>query len=153
MRELADGSQAAALNATQSRDVLAALERLHGFYQTSGSRISLLAAVSEFIEAAGKKLAGCTLDEAVTGYLRTVVSVKRKDIGEAVTEFLQSEELRAKAKAGQRAQLSTKYAYVRALRLRKFADTVWQIAFGIWWTCHFAGDRSVPWQEIVPPTF
>jgi integrase len=122
VRDMANGSQAAALTATQSRDALAAFERLQGFYQASGRRVSLLAAVSEFVEAAGK-LHGRTLDEAVSGYLRTVVSVARKDIGEAVTEFLQSEELRTKAKAGQRAQLSAKYAYTRAIRLRKFADT------------------------------
>ena len=122
VRELANGSQAAALTATQSRDALAAFERLQGFYQASGRRVSLLAAVSEFVEAAGK-LHGRTLNEAVTGYLGTVASVTRKDIGEAVTEFLQSEELRTKAKAGQRAQLSPKYAYTRAIRLRKFAGT------------------------------
>jgi integrase len=122
VRELANGSQAAALTATQSRDALAAFERLQSFYQASGRRVSLLAAVSEFVEASGK-LAGRTLDQAVTGYLRSVVSVKRKDIGEAVGEFLQAEELRTKAKDGQRAQLSAKYAYTRAIRLGKFADT------------------------------
>ena len=122
VRELANGSQAAALTATQSRDALAAIERLQGFYQASGRRVSLLAAVSDFVEAAGK-LNGRTLADAVTGYLRTVVNVKRKDIGEAVAEFLKSEEPRTKAAAGQRAQLSAKYAYTRAIRLRKFADT------------------------------
>jgi len=122
VRELANGSQAAALTATQSRDALAAFERLQGFYQASGRRISLLAVVSDFVEAAGK-LNGRTLSEAVTGYLRTVVTVKRKDLGEAVAEFLQAEELRTKAKDGQRAQLSAKYAYTRAIRLGKFADT------------------------------
>ena len=122
VRELANGSQAAALNATQSRDALAAFERLQGFYQASGRRVSLLAAVSEFVEAAGK-LHGRTLDEAVSGYLRTVVSVKNKDVKAAVEEFIQSEEPRTKAVNGQRAQLSAKYAYTRAIRLRKFADT------------------------------
>jgi integrase len=122
VRELANGSIAAAFTATQSRDAQAAFERLQGFYQASGRHVSLLATVSEFVEASAK-LGGRTLGEAVTGYLRTVVSVKRKDIGAAVTEFLQSEEPRTKAKEGQRAQLSPKYAYTRAIRLRKFADT------------------------------
>jgi hypothetical protein len=81
VREVANGSQAAALNASQSRDALAAFERLQGFYQASGRRVSLLAAVSEFVEASAK-LNGRTLGEAVTGYLHTVVSVKRKDIKE-----------------------------------------------------------------------
>jgi integrase len=95
---------------------------LQGFHQASGRRVSLLAAVSEFVEASAK-LSGRTLDEAVTGYLRTVATVKRKDIGEAVTEFLQSDAPRTKAVNGQRAQLSADYANHRKIQLRKFADT------------------------------
>ena len=121
VRDLADGSQAAALNATQSRDALAAFERLQGFFQASGRRVSLLAAVSDFVEASGK-LGGRTLGEAVTGYMRTVATVKRKDIGEAVTEFLQSDTPRTKIINGQRAQLAAEYANHRKLQLRRFAD-------------------------------
>jgi hypothetical protein len=121
VRDAANGSQAAALNVTQSRDALAAFERLQGFYQTAGRRVSLLAGISEFVEASGK-LGGRTMGEAVEGYLRTVASVKRKDIGEAVTEFLQVEAPRTKAADGQRAQLSGKYAYNRKLQLNRFAD-------------------------------
>ena len=122
VRELANGSQAAALTASQSRDALAAFERLQGFYQASGRRVSLLAGISEFVEASGK-LGGRTLGEAVAGYLRTVASVKRKDIDAAVTEFLQADAPRTKAAEGQRAQLSAKYAYNRELQLRRFAAT------------------------------
>ena len=120
VRDAASGSQAAALSASQSRDSLAALQRLESFRQSTGRAVSLLAAVSEFVEAAGK-LHGRSLDEAVTGYLRTVVSVKRKDIGEAVTEFLQADVPRTRAVNGQRAQLSAKYAYNRELQLDRFA--------------------------------
>src|SRR5271154_5016650 len=109
-RDLADGSQAAALNATQSRDALAAFERLQGFFQASGRRISLLAAVSEFVEASGK-LGGRTMGEAVEGYVRTVATVQRKDISAAVEEFIQINEPRTRAANGQRAQLSAKYFY------------------------------------------
>jgi integrase len=122
VRELADGSQAAALSAAQSRDALAAFERLESFRQASGRRVSLLAAVSEFAEVSGK-LGGRTLGEAVTGYLGTVASVRRKDIGEAVAEFLQADAPRTKADDGQRAQLSAKYAYNRKIQLEKFAAT------------------------------
>jgi integrase len=122
VRELANGSQAAALNATQSRDALAALERLQGFYQASGRRVSLLAAVSDFVEAS-TKLNGRTLNEAVTGYLRTVANVTRKSINEAVADFLLADAPRIKAAEGQRAQLSDKYAYNRKLQLTRFADT------------------------------
>ena len=120
--ELAQGSAAAALTAGQARDALAAFERLQSFYQSTGRRVSLLAAVSQFAEAAGK-LDGRTLDEAVEGYLRTVVSVRRKDIKEAVEEFIKAEERRTKASDGQRAQVSGKYHYNRAIMLRRFAGT------------------------------
>jgi integrase len=120
VRELANGSQAAALSAQQSRDALVALEQLQGFCQSTGRRVSLLAAVSEFVEAS-RKLNGRTIGEAVEGYLRNVASVKRKDIKEAVAEFLQVDAPRTKATNGQRAQLSGKYAYNRKLQLNRFA--------------------------------
>ena len=120
VKELANGSQAAALSASQSRDALAALERLNSFCQSTGRRVSLLSAVSEFAEAASK-LQGHTLIGAVDGYLSTVAKVKRKDIREAVQEFIATEEPRPKSSPGQRAQLSAKYAYNRAIMLRRFA--------------------------------
>jgi integrase len=122
VRNLAKGSQITALIPAQAHDALAALERLADLYRATGRRVSLLAAVSEFVEAAGK-LQGCTMGEAVEGYLRTVANVKRKDIKEAVTEFLRADAPRTKAAEGQRAQLSGKYAYNRKLQLTRFADT------------------------------
>jgi integrase len=118
--DLAQGSQVAALTAAQARDALAALERLESFRQATGRRVSLLGAVSEFAESAAK-LDGRTLGEAVEGYLNTVASVKRKDIAEAVEEFIGADEPRTKASDGERAQLSAKYAYNRELQLRRFA--------------------------------
>ena len=82
----------------------------------------MLVAVSEFAESSAK-LGERPLGEAVTGYLRTVVSVKRKDIKVAVEEFLESDAPRTKAVNGQRAQLDADYANHRKLQLRKFADT------------------------------
>lgn len=120
--DLAKGSQAAALSPGQARDALAALERLQGFYVSTGRRVSLLAATSEFAEASAK-LHGCSLGEAVEGYLSTIATVKRKDIAEAVEDFIAGEEPRTKATNGQRAQLSAKYAYNRAIMLRRFAGT------------------------------
>ncbi len=121
-KDLAKGSQAAALTVAQSRDALAALERLQGFYQSTGRRVSLLAAVSEWVEAAGK-LNGKSLDGAVDGYLNTVATVKRKDIAQAVEEFIAAEEPRTRASEGQRPQLSPKYHYNLAILLRRFAAT------------------------------
>jgi integrase len=63
------------------------------------------------------------MGEAVEGYQRTVVNVKRKDIKEAVAEFIAADAPRTKASNGQRAQLSSKYAYNRKLQLDKFAAT------------------------------
>jgi integrase len=119
-REIAGGSQAAALSPVQARDALAALERLQSFYQATGRRVSLAGCAVEYCEAAAK-LPGRTLGEAVDGYLRTVASVKRKDIAEAVEELIAADAPRTQATNGQRAQLSAKYAYNRNLQLRRFA--------------------------------
>ena len=121
VRELANGSQAAALNVSQSRDAIAAFERLQGFYQASGRRVSLLAAVSEFVEAS-TKLSGRTLGEAVSGYLHTVVTVKRKDLKEAVTEFCEARKPKAVALPGKRPALNPTYVADTSRRLNEFAD-------------------------------
>ena len=121
LRDLASGSPSAALTADQSRDALTAFEMLEAFRQAGGRRVSLPAAISEFV-GASKKLGERSLHEAADGFLKTVAVVSRKDIGEAVTEFLQAAEIHTKAKEGQRAQLSAKYAYNRQIQLRKFAD-------------------------------
>ena len=120
VRDLADGSQAVALSADQSRDAITAFEILEAFRQEGGRRISLPAAISEFVEAS-KKLGERSLREAADGFLKNVAVVTAKDIGEAVDEFLKGDETRTKAAEGQRAQLSAKYAYNRQLQLEKFA--------------------------------
>ena len=122
VKEVANGSQAAALSASQSRDALTALERLESFRQATGKRVSLLCAVSEFVEAVSK-LHGHTLSEAVGRFLNTAANVQRKDVREAVEEFIKTDEPRTRASEGQRAQLSAKYAYNRAIQLRRVAET------------------------------
>ena len=97
IREIAGGSQAAALTSEQSRDSLAALQRLESYRQSTGRRVSVLVAVSEYVEAV-EKLNGRSLGEAVEGYLQTVVSVKRKDVAEAVEEFATLRQHKAEAK-------------------------------------------------------
>jgi integrase len=120
VRELASGSQASALSAGQARDALASLDRLADFRRQTGRSVSLLGAVAEFVEAAAK-LHGRTLGEAVESFLNTVANVRRKDVSEAVEEFIRADEPRTKADEDQRAQLSRKYAYNRAIMLRRFA--------------------------------
>jgi integrase len=120
VRELAEGSQAAALSGEQSRDALAAMQRLEEYRKATGRRISLLAAMSEYVDGC-TRLKERTWPEAIEGYLAHVVSVKRKDIAEAVEEFLKAQTPLTKGANGQRAQLSGKYAYNRQIQLRKFA--------------------------------
>jgi integrase len=122
VRELADGSQAAALNASQSRDALAALERLATLYQSTGRKFSLLGAVSEFADSIAK-LRGRALREAVDNYLQTAAVVKPKGVADVVEEFLESRKHRSEAKDGKRAQLSPIYASNIRTWLTDFAAT------------------------------
>lgn len=122
VKDMARGSQAAALTAKQSRDALAALQTLEEFRVSTGRRVSLLAAVSDYCEHTGK-LSGYTLGQAVAGFLANVAHVERKDLAVAVEDFITAEEPRTKASDGQRAQLSPKYHYNRAIMLRRFAAT------------------------------
>jgi integrase len=122
VRESANGSEAAALTGAQSRDALAAFQRLEHFRQSTGRRFSLLSSVSEFVEAL-EKLKGRSLGEAVEGYLQTVATVRRKDAAEAVEEFLDGRKHKTEAKNGKRAQLSDCYETHVKSWLREFAKT------------------------------
>jgi hypothetical protein len=81
----------------------------------------LLGAVSELAEVV-PKLGGRSVREAVEGFLQNVASVKRKNLAEAVEEFITAEEPKTKALDGQRPQLSPEYFYNRAIQLRRFAN-------------------------------
>lgn len=119
--QLSKGSRVTALTASQANDALAAFERLQRLYVSTGRRVSLFAAVSDYAEAV-VRVPDRTIAEMVDGFLGSVASVKRKDIAEAVNEFVTAEETRTKAPEGQRSQLSSKYAYNRAIMLRRFAS-------------------------------
>lgn len=67
VKELVTNSQVAMLTPPQATDALAAIERLDIFDQTTGRKISLLAAVSEYCEAAAKS-PGRSLPETIEGY-------------------------------------------------------------------------------------
>jgi integrase len=109
------------LSHVEENDAVTAFERLRQFYTKTGREISLTGAVNQFAEAAAQ-LSGMTLSEAVGGYLRTVASVKRKRISEAVEEFLTTLNVRTKAKDGQRAALTTHYTDLMAGRLHCFSN-------------------------------
>lgn len=122
VRDLAGGNQSAALTAKQAGDALAALELLEGFHQSTGRRVSLRAAVAEFVEAAGR-LNGRTLSEAVDGYLGSVASVKRVDVGQAMEQFMKSREAKTVSANGKRPQLSPEHFRNTSYWLREFAGT------------------------------
>ena len=122
VKELARNSQAVLLTPAQASDALAAFERLGTFYQTTGRKVSLLASVSAYCEAAAR-VPGRTLAEVVEGFNRTVAAVKRQDLAAAIEQFITAEEPRTQSSNGQRAQLSPKYHYNRAIQLRRFAGS------------------------------
>jgi integrase len=99
---------------------LVAIQRLQQFFVDTGRRVSLPEAVSQFCEASAKAN-GRTLGEITDAYNTTIATVHRKDLGEAVEQYLTSEELRTKASDGQRPELSPKYFYNLAIHLRRFA--------------------------------
>ena len=113
---------ASSLSPGQASDAVAAIERLQHFFQSTGRRVSLRAAVVDYCEAAGK-LHGRTLTDAVDGFLATVATVKRVDLSEAVEQFIASRKPKTVAKDGKRPQLSPGYHYIVSLWLKEFAGT------------------------------
>ena len=122
VREIAQGSQAASLSASQSQDAIAAFERLAMLYQSTGRKFSLLGAVSDYADII-TKLGNRPAHEAIDSYLQTAAVVKRKDVGDAVRDFLESRKHRSEAKDGKRAQLSPVYANNVRSWLNDFAAT------------------------------
>jgi hypothetical protein len=85
--DLHKGSQTTALNDAQARDALAAFQRLEAYRQQTGRTVSLLAGISAYCEAA-TKLGERALQQAVEGYLTSIAAVQRRDISQAVEEFI-----------------------------------------------------------------
>ena len=121
VRELAAGSQAAALTASQSRDALAAFERLDSYFRAKGKRISLNTALADYLDALGKL--PVPLPEAVAGYLTTVATIKRVDLAAAVKEFVDGREVETKAVNGKRPEMSKSYFLNTKLWLGWFEKT------------------------------
>jgi integrase len=122
VEDLAKG-KALVLTPGQLNDALAAFKTLQEFYRTTGKRVSLHEAASQFTTAASKLLENTTFTDAIDGYLTSVAMIHRKGIKEAVDQFLLERELKTKAKDGKRAQLSKEYHYLIGLWLKKFATT------------------------------
>src|ERR1700677_4592765 len=120
--ELAKGSQATALSSKQASDALAALQRLDRFFQSTGRRVSLLAGISEYCEAAGK-LSGQTIGDAVERFLATVAVVRRKPLADGATEFIAGRKHPAESGDGKRSKHSPVYEGHVATWLNAFAGT------------------------------
>jgi integrase len=114
--------RASVLSPGQAADALNAVEELQRHYQATGKRLSIRFAVGEYCELS-RKLGDRSPGEAVDGYLSTMVSVKRKDIKEAVEEFIAIREPKTVAKDGKRPQLSPGWHYIVSMWLREFAGT------------------------------
>jgi len=121
VRELAKGSQAAALTASQSRDALAAFERLDAYFKAKGKRISLNAAIGDYLDTIGRL--NVPLSVAVAGYLNAVATVKRIDLTAAVKEFVDGREAETKSVNGKRPELSKNYFQITKLWLGWFEKT------------------------------
>ncbi len=66
---------------------MAAFDQLESLFESTGRCVSPLAAVSELSEAA-IQFNGRARGEVLEGYLNTIVSVKRKDVAEAIEDFI-----------------------------------------------------------------
>ena len=123
VKDLAKGSPAANLTAGQAADALIALARLDRYFQATGKRISLADGIDSFCTAA-TRLRDRPLAEAVEGFMSTVASVKRMDLGQAVEQWIESRKPKTQARDGKRPQLSPGYAYNVAMWAREFAKTL-----------------------------
>lgn len=122
VRELSSGSAAAALSSTQASDALAVNEHLENFFRETGRRVSALEAVSQFT-AASKVLGERILGDCVKSYLAMTENILSATIGQAVEKFLAVESIKTVPRDGKRPELSPKYAYNRAIQLRRFVGT------------------------------
>ena len=120
--DLAKGSRVTALTPTDASDAMLALGQIHNFYVETGKRLSLLESVAAFCGAM-KKLGDKPLLDAVDGYLKTIVAVKRKDLNEAVGDFIKERELKTKARDGKRPPLSPEHHYNTSRWLLEFSGT------------------------------
>ena len=120
VKDLAKGSQVAALSSTEASSTFAIRDALEAYKRETGITLTPIQCVTEYI-ASVRQLGKHSLAEAVTGFLGTVATLKRVDLSAAVEEFAAAREAKAKSNNGQRAQLSSTYTYNTGLWLRNFA--------------------------------
>ncbi len=120
VRELAQGSQTAALSSKDASAALAIRDALESFARQTGHAFTALEAVTGFLDGVKYLPAGYSLPEAVRSFAATVAVVQGKPVAEAAEEFLAIRAPKAKAAEGRRSQLSPVYeAHVESW-LREF---------------------------------
>jgi hypothetical protein len=120
-KKLAEAHPIVALSAAQARDAITALQMLDAF-RPEGHRITLSAAVTEFIEAS-KKLGSRNIREAIEKFMQTEAVVKPISVSKAVEDFIEVRKHLSEAKDGKRSQLSPTYASNIKTWLKDFAAT------------------------------
>ncbi len=121
VRDVASGSQAAALSASRSRDALAAFERLDAYFKATGKRLSLNTVVADHLDIVSKLDVPPSV--AIAGYLTTVATIKRMDVAAAVKEFVDGREVETKSVNDKRPELSRNYFLMTKLWLGWFEKT------------------------------
>jgi integrase len=127
--EIAKNSEAARLTSKQAGDAVAALGVLQGFYESTGKRVSLHEAATQFTENEIKlRPSGRSQTEAIDGFLGSVVSVKRISVHEAIEQFItfrKTKTLPGKNRDGtpRRPPLSFEHWRNTGYWLREFAGT------------------------------
>ena len=120
-KDIHENSFAATLTGGQAKDALAALQRLEAHYKAKGQRISLNAAVGDYLEAISRL--NIPLSAAVDGYLTTVATVNRIDLAASVKEFVDGREVETKSVNGKRPEMSKNYFQITKLWLGWFEKT------------------------------
>ena len=120
-KEIHNNSAGAGLTASQSRDSLAAIERLEAYYKATGKRVSLNSVVAVFVEASSRL--SVPVSVAMDGYLSTVATIQRVDVANAVKEFVAARKAKTLPANGKRPELSKNYFQITALWLGWFEKT------------------------------
>ena len=121
--DISKGNHSAALTAAQAVEALASAERLQAYFKATGRRVSILGAVSQFVDVSAR-LDRFTISEAVDGFLSNVATVKRFDVAKAIAEFIEARKARTVApKNGKRPRLSPEYHSLTTAWLNEFAGT------------------------------
>jgi len=127
VKDLAQGSQAAALTSGEARSALAVRDALEAFRRETGITITPVQAITEYL-ASIRRLGKRPLSEAVAGFLSTVATVKQVDLAVAVNEFIAAREIKSKVREGKRAQEYILPAQFDATKLDGVPTTVGYIS-------------------------